>query len=585
MQILRGGDRTERRLAHRNHQRRRGRAGHAERPASTLDVQSDWRSRSRSTDREGRHQQPAIDNVRKDQVDLKRRRCRGDGEIDRVSPATHHGQLARLTAAGELRDLPVRQDPLPARQLSGAAHSGSGDRVGHADRVRRDGTRDRRAVRQHQKVRRTMRGGRGEFAHELRGALSTRQPYPLELARDSDRGVAAVLLQAAERIELLQVGRTGLLVDPLRIAQQIEAQMLDGLAILSRIIHRRISAGDEDPLPCTCDGLRLPLHIRPDHPWQQSELLSHRSGGQAVAQAEETDLAVDERGIEELGVPRQHQRRGRQRDAARAHAHLQRHARGHTVRGVGCGGVHMAGLRSLQPGGNGDGLPRIERQVLDWIAVDATDVVAESIGTRGDRRLIQFHGLLRGRGVGDERVGGVGLVRPHRIRVHEIDLESGIADHDGRADTALQRDVGLAVLLVGRVNLHVDGVRPGAHGLETPVGRSLRLRGEEDRVGLAVADRNRLPDAHRRIHLHHAQSGGSADRRSDRVDGDARTSRSVVADVQQHAEKLVEHPETGGDDQRCGNHRRSARGRRRICASRFDQGPATEVVLHDEGDD
>ena len=166
--------------------------------------------------------------------------------------------------------------------------------------------------------------------------------------------------------------------------------------------------------------------------------------------------------------------------------------------------------------------------------------------------------------------------------MNEADLKSRIADHDGRADVSLQRNIRLAALPVGRTDLHIDGVRAGSQGLEAPVGRALRLRREELRAGLAIADRHRLPEAHRRIHLHYPQPGRSADGRRDRVDDDGRAGRCVVPDVQQHAEKLMQDAEPGGDDQRRGHHDGAAARRVSFAAASLHGCAGAETLLHHE---
>ena len=153
-----------------------------------------------------------------------------------------------------------------------------------------------------------MRGGGGKLAGKLRETLSARQPDALKLSRNRRRRVAALLFLSPERVELLQVGRAALLVNPLLVAEEVEGQSLDSLAVFGRIVHRRILPREEDPLPGARHHLRLRLHIRADHPRQRGDLRRERRYGQAVSESQQSHLAVGQRAIQILRVPRQHQR-------------------------------------------------------------------------------------------------------------------------------------------------------------------------------------------------------------------------------------------------------------------------------------
>ncbi len=235
----------------------------------------------------------------------------------------------------------------------------------------------------------------------------------------------------------------------------------------------------------------------------------------------------------------------------------------------------------------GDGLSRLEGEIaLPAPPLGPAEVKVEPAAARRQRGQAELHILNLWRRVRDEGVCGVRLLRPHVGRMHEVDLETGIADEDGRRNVPVQRDVRLIRSLVGGPDVDVDRVRAGPQRLDAPVGRSLRQRHEIARAGLGVVDGNRRSDRDGGTHLDDAHSGIGLDGGRDGVEPDLRCHVRVVRNVQNDGEELVQHAEVGGDDDR-GRDRRppsrlaTVRIRRLLVRRRV----AAEIVVQHERTD
>jgi hypothetical protein len=104
---------------------------------------------------------------------------------------------------------------------------------------------DRGTAHEREQVRRTMRRGRSKVVGEIARALSRRQSDALELPRHRSGGTPSALLRTPQLIPLFEVRRDWQPVELLDVAQQIETQIEERLALRGRLDNFSRRAADK----------------------------------------------------------------------------------------------------------------------------------------------------------------------------------------------------------------------------------------------------------------------------------------------------------------------------------------------------